>query len=353
MAKSSLQPGRQAQRSGSGVPHISARCQEESRLRQGPHPGREAGSGDTGVVLDHAVKVLASAPADGDYVANGIWGVDLARKLATPEGREAHFLIDVRSRDAYGQGHIEGAVHMELAGCISAGNLERLPRGRKIVVVCDIGDVGPQVVSGLKLLGYDAAVLRTGMNGWVRNGFRDQVLADISASYPVENTPPDLIVPAQTGLPFTPPGDEDYPIIEREVKKAFASMPLEGDYAFNLIHPAAVNQQLEDALAEERIFILDLRREEDFEGVGHIRGAVQADFAAALLPANLERLPRDRKIITVCYTGNTAGQLVLMLRMLGYDAAAMKYGMVGWKMTPTTFFYRKDLDKAGNPVVRS
>ena len=42
-------------------------------------------------------------------------------------------------------------------------------------------------------------------------------------------------------------------------------------------------------------------------------------------------LPKDKKIIVVCYTGQTAGQVVSILRLLGYDACSLKGGMVnGW-----------------------
>lgn len=42
-------------------------------------------------------------------------------------------------------------------------------------------------------------------------------------------------------------------------------------------------------------------------------------------------LPKDKKIIVVCYTGQTAGQIVGVLKLLGYDACSLMGGMVnGW-----------------------
>ena len=75
------------------------------------------------------------------------------------------------------------------------------------------------------------------------------------------------------------------------------------------------------------------------------------DFDAVAVPGNLELLPRDRKIITICYTGNLAAQLAAVLRFLGYDAAALAYGMISWTRTPTTYLYLKDIQKADNPLV--
>ena len=321
----------------------------ESRLLTGERE-EAAFQQDGGLLLERCALVLASTPESGDYMSNGIWGATLAGKLAGPGGRAGHFIMDVRDRVAFSRGHIEGAHHVELKEWASRDSLRRLPHDRKIIVVCDIGNTGPQVVAGLRLLGYDAAVLRTGMNGWARNGLSEEVEADISASYPVENTPPDSYIPPPPDAPFSVPAEGEREKVLRALRELFAAMPTEGDYAFNLVHPAYVHQ-LVGGGERDGVFFLDVRREEDYEGVGHIPGAVQADFRAALTSANLERLPRDRKIITVCYTGNTAAQLVTMLRLIGFDAMAMKYGMMGWKMTPTTYAYKKDLARASNPVV--
>ncbi|HCJ57468.1 MAG TPA: sulfurtransferase, partial [Clostridiaceae bacterium] len=38
-------------------------------------------------------------------------------------------------------------------------------------------------------------------------------------------------------------------------------------------------------------------------------------------------LPKDKKIIVYCYTGQTAGQTVAALRLLGYDAVSLNAGM--------------------------
>ena len=91
--------------------------------------------------------------------------------------------------------------------------------------------------------------------------------------------------------------------------------------------------------------------EHDFEGVGHIEGSLRMDFGAPALPDNLKRLPRDRKIITICYTGNLAAQLAAVLRMLDYNAVALAYGMAGWTRTLASYLYLKDIQKADNPLV--
>ena len=80
--------------------------------------------------------------------------------------------------------------------------------------------------------------------------------------------------------------------------------------------------------------------------MGHIPGAVQVTFESALSEEALALLPAGKKIITICYTGNLAAQLTMILRLLGHDAAVLAYGMVCWSRTPTAFHYLKDLQAA-------
>ena len=38
-------------------------------------------------------------------------------------------------------------------------------------------------------------------------------------------------------------------------------------------------------------------------------------------------LPKDETFVVHCYSGQTAGQAVAILRLLGYDAVSLKSGM--------------------------
>lgn len=81
---------------------------------------------------------------------------------------------------------------------------------------------------------------------------------------------------------------------------------------------------------KEKLFILDIRKKEDFEK-GHIENAVHSEWPEVWDFIDEDALPRDEKIIVVCYTGQTAGQVVSILKLLGYDACSLKGGMMnGW-----------------------
>lgn len=320
------------------------------------------------VIARRAMNVLASTPLEtGDYIANGLWGHEFAARLTDPGQRDGFFVLDVRSRDAFDEGHIEGAVHIEFAEWASSENLARLPRDTKIAVICETGLEAAQVVAGLRMLGYDAVVPKTGINGWTRSSAAEKLLRELqSVKHPVKRVPPvENFAKASGEAVFDRPHEDDYRIIASRIHEVFSGAGSDeagsdeagsegsasGNKGRHLIGAGELLAKLLDENEREEIFLLDLRREEDFEGVGHIAGALRLDFDAAAVPENLELLPRDRKIVTICYTGNLAAQLTAVLRMLGYDAAALTYGMVGWTRTPTTYQYIKDLQKADNPLV--
>ncbi|MFA6001316.1 MAG: rhodanese-like domain-containing protein [Thermoleophilia bacterium] len=306
------------------------------------------------VISRRAMRVLASTPLEeGEYIAHGLWGQELAAKLDDPLKREDYYLLDVRTREAFDEGHIAGAHHVEFKEWASPDNLSGFPLDRKIIVICDTGLMAAQVVAGLRLLGYDAVVPRTGLNGWAQTSMTPGLVEEIhAAGYPVRRVPPkDGCICAPRDIVFDRPDEKEYEVIARRAREVFADAIGDGDFGGNIINASELNTMLEKGAGQEQIFLLDLRREEDFEGVGHIEGAIRMDFDAMAVMKNLQRLPRDRKIVTICYTGNLAAQLVTVLRMLDYDAQALAYGMVGWTRTPSTYMYLKDIQKADNPLV--
>lgn len=306
------------------------------------------------VIGDRGLKVLASVPASGEYAFNIISGSDLAKKLADPGEKAKLYLLDVRKKADYDKGHIEGTTQVEFPQWAAPDNLSKYPKDKKIVVVCYTGNTAAQTVSGLRMLGFDAVALKGGMNGWAQTSITQQVVNDLqAASYPVVNTPSaETPAPAPAAAALDKPSDADYKTIAEKANSVFSTMPADGDYALNTITPAKLNEKLQNPAEKGKLFLLDLRKKEDFEKVGHIDGAIQVDFTAAAVPDNLKKLPKDKKIIVICYTGNTAAQAMTILRMLDYDAVVMKYGMMGWTQTPNTDPYLKDIQGAGNPVVQ-
>ncbi|MBI4838770.1 MAG: rhodanese-like domain-containing protein [Nitrospirae bacterium] len=63
----------------------------------------------------------------------------------------------------------------------------------------------------------------------------------------------------------------------------------------------------------------------------HVPGAVYIPYNEMFKPENLQKLPKDKKIIFVCHMGASESLLIVPMRLLGYDAYGMLLGMAGWQ----------------------
>lgn len=90
---------------------------------------------------------------------------------------------------------------------------------------------------------------------------------------------------------------------------------------WNYITPEELNKK-----DLSKYYLLDVRDKESFKK-GHIKGAKNIFWMEVLKSKNLSKLPKNKKIIVVCYVGHTATQIMVALRLLGYKAIALKFGM--------------------------
>lgn len=77
--------------------------------------------------------------------------------------------------------------------------------------------------------------------------------------------------------------------------------------------------------------IVDVRPNPAEYKTGHIPGAIQIPVQSIMKPESLKMLPKDKKIILYCVTGQTQNLPIVMLRALGYDAYTLAFGMSAWQ----------------------
>lgn len=77
------------------------------------------------------------------------------------------------------------------------------------------------------------------------------------------------------------------------------------------------------------VFVVSIQRPEDY-GAGHVPGAVNIPFNQIASKESLAKLPKDRKIVVVCYIGHMAASATLMLNQVGYEAYDLRFGTLGW-----------------------
>ncbi len=76
--------------------------------------------------------------------------------------------------------------------------------------------------------------------------------------------------------------------------------------------------------------IVDVRPSPPGQKGGKMPGAMYIPYNEILKAENLGKLPRDKKLVLVCVTGQTQNLPMLVLRTLGYDAYTMAFGHAAW-----------------------
>jgi rhodanese-related sulfurtransferase len=76
--------------------------------------------------------------------------------------------------------------------------------------------------------------------------------------------------------------------------------------------------------------VVDVRPSATAFKLGHVPGAVHIPYNAILEPENLAKLPKDKKLVLMCNTGQLQNLPVVPLRVLGYDAATLALGYTAW-----------------------
>lgn len=75
--------------------------------------------------------------------------------------------------------------------------------------------------------------------------------------------------------------------------------------------------------------IVDIRDEATFSN-GNIEGSINIPYSQTANIELINQLPKDKKLIIVCFSGHTGSHTAAFWSMLGYDAVPMLNGMGGW-----------------------
>jgi rhodanese-related sulfurtransferase len=62
----------------------------------------------------------------------------------------------------------------------------------------------------------------------------------------------------------------------------------------------------------------------------HVPGSINIPRGAFWKPPMLAKLPKDKPIVTYCYTGTGAVGPAVVLNLMGYNAMQLEWGMMGW-----------------------
>lgn len=253
-----------------------------------------AGCSSGTAVEDAATKYFAEYP--GSRIVE--WS-DLFAKI---DAGDEPFILSIRQADVYGTGHVKGA-YLASWGEDLASKVSMLPTDETVYVYCYTGQTAGQTIALLNMLGIDAVSVKSGYNSglMMQEGYEAYVETTV-------NELPDA------GVKF------DKKVLEYVVEY------------FNTVADNANNIIASDAAAPlidaGDVVVVDIRKAADYD-IAHISGAVNIPFGENM-QENFTNLPTDKKIVVTCYTGQTAGQTVAIMKSLGYNAVSLKSGMSGW-----------------------
>lgn len=248
---------------------------------------------------------------------------DLVEKVKAGEDM---FILDIRQPDVYNEGHLKGAVNAPW-GPNLADALDLLPADKPVMVYCYTGQTAGQAVMLLNLAGFTARSANLGWNLGISKVEGVEAVTETTANDFGDVTPLD---------------------IDPEIKEAIVAYyqgladVKDTPYANYKVSEDDAKKLLDEK--DPGVVFVSLRKAEDF-AAGHIEGAINIPFGKGM-EQQFSTLPTDKKIIVYCYTGQTAGQTVAGLRLLGFDAVSLNSGM-GTPATGETGWTNK-----GFPVVQ-
>lgn len=133
-----------------------------------------------------------------------------------------------------------------------------------------------------------------------------------------------------TGITFALTDDE-YKIVQKAANEYMSNVPSDGYH----VMAADVLKRIQSG--DKNMLIVDVRMPKDKKyDQGHLPGAIYIGFKEIAQPDNLAKLPKDKDIIVHCDTGHEQNKALSVLRMLGFKAYDMKWGMMSWKTLPPT-----------------
>ncbi len=280
--------------------------------------GGDEEAAQSSAVTDAALAYFADKADDNNMIAQDAF-VEMVKS-----GTDM-FILDIRRAEDYAAGHIAGAFNAPWGAAIGE-SLEFLPDDQPVYVYCYSGQTAGQAVAALNVAGIQAKSVRYGFSLGISkvDGYED--ILETKANQ----------FGASEGVKF----NEE---IKAAVVAYFDAIGSDEFAPSNIVSAAKAKQAIDES--EGDVVILSIRQPDAY-AQAHIPGAVNIPWAKGM-QEQFSTLPMDKKILTYCYSGQTAGQAVAILRLLGYDAVSIKSGM-GTAATGSSGWANEGFPTVGN-----
>ncbi|NUN08126.1 MAG: rhodanese-like domain-containing protein [Ignavibacteriaceae bacterium] len=285
-------------------------CKEDSTTEPTPTP------------VDESKVLVEYLEANGDYLnatAPAIISAADVRTLQLTNPTKLH-VVDIRSSaDFTNKGHIEGAVNVAVKDIVTYFKNTITPATyEKIAIACYSGQTAGYATALLRLLGYtNVFSLKFGMSAWndsVANSWKPAVGNNYTnfVTTPTDKNPAGNLPTLRTGKTT---GKE---ILEARIDSLLKSADPFGDARITYTTVTG---------AFSNYYIVNYWPLNHYN-LGHLPGAIQYTPKADLkLSTFLKTLPTNKTVVIYCYTGQTSAQVATILKVLGYDAKSLMFGV--------------------------
>jgi len=176
-------------------------------------------------------------------------------------------LFDLRSKDQFENSHVKGSVHAVCDIQAKQTIMPKIPQNVKIVLISEPEEIARETAQMMTSLGLDAHYLKGGFYSWKGKTEKGQTGKIITADH------------------------------------------------------------LESQL--DQMFLLDVRNADEFSEY-QIPGSVNIPLGELFDEKTLEKIPKDKTVVTVCPHGNRAMVASFALTRAGIDSQTLAGGLAGW-----------------------
>jgi rhodanese-related sulfurtransferase len=265
---------------------------------------------DINKVINNGINFVAGAPADADLDAF----------------LNKYYIIDIRSAaDFTTKGHIAGAKNVAFANILTEGAAAQAA-GKPALVVCYTGQTACYATALMRMYGYsNTQALKWGMSGWNENtayAWNNAVgnEANGHANWSYGAAPSNNV--------YDDPEISSLSTIGENILKSRVELAVQE--GFKTVKGTDVLN------SPNNYFINNFFSSADYTGFGHINGAYRIN-PLTLADNSYRGLDPTQKVVTYCYTGQTSAVVTACLRVLGYDAYSLTFGMNGMYNTNSAF----------------
>ncbi len=262
------------------------------------------------VIKEAVYGFFADIPADNNKISQK----DFVEKVKAGEDL---FIVSIRQAKDYNEGHVKGAVNVPWGPDVMKG-LDFLPKDEVVYAYCYSGQTCGQYVAHLNMLGIEAKSVNLGYNFGISKveGVEDIITTEASE------------FEGKSGAEFDP-------VLREAIEDYYAGLADVADTKFKNYKISEDNMKEIVDSGSDDYYILSIRQKDAYDK-GHIKGAELIPWGSGM-QEQFDKLPTDKKILAYCYSGQTCGQTVAGLRLLGYDAVSLNGGIgvgankpIGW-----------------------